>query len=385
MNYCKKCVMPDTRPNIHFNDEGICQACINYEKISTIDWDTRWAELEKLCDKYRGCNGDGWDCAIAASGGKDSHFQVHVLKDLLGMNPVILMATGFGWTETGLKNYENISEAFGCDILNLSVNRRANKIMSKKAFIELGSPMWYLDAAIYAYPYKMAMKLGLNLLVYGENVNYTYGGSQKEETPSALKQFENDVVKPIDFERWLGDGITMKNLEVARNPTCAEIKKAKLESIYLSYYVPWDTHENYEVAKRYGFHHLQHEWVREGTIEQYNSIDSCGYLISQWFKYPKYGHASATEMAARWIRAGMIIRDQAIPLVKKYDKHLDQRILDDYCNFIGITHKEFWEIADKWYNPDLFHKDRWGVWKEKFDLAGTASKKLEGLETITVP
>jgi len=346
--------MPDTRPNIHFNDEGICQACINYEKISTIDWDTRWAELEKLCDKCRGCNGDGWDCAIAASGGKDSHFQVHVLKDLLGMNPVILMATGFGWTETGLKNYENISEAFGCDILNLSVNRRANKIMSKKALIELGSPMWYLDAAIYAYPYKMAMKLGLNLLVYGENVNYTYGGSHNEETPSALKQFENDVVKPIDSERWLGDGITMKNLEVARNPTYAEIKKAKLESIYLSYYVPWDTHENYEVAKRYGFHHLQHEWVREGTIEQYNSIDSCGYLISQWFKYPKYGHASATEMAARWIRAGMITRDQAIPLVKKYDKHLDQCILDDYCNFIGITHKEFWEIADKWYNPITF-------------------------------
>ncbi|MCK4349175.1 MAG: N-acetyl sugar amidotransferase, partial [Thermoplasmatales archaeon] len=288
-------------------------------------------------------------------------------------------------TETGLKNYENISEAFGCDILNLSINRRANKIMSKKALIELGSPMWYLDATIYAYPYKMAMKLGLNLLVYGENVNYTYGGAQKEEIPSALKQFENDVVKKIDFERWLGDGITMKELDIAKFPKYEEMKKAKLNSIYLSYYVPWDTHCNYEVARKHGFHHLGHEWVREGTIEQYNSIDSAGYLVSQWLKYPKFGHTSATEMASRWIRAGMITREQAIPLVKKYDKHLDQRVLDDYLNFIDMTHKEFWEIADKWYNTDLFYKDRWGIWREKFDITETTTKKLENIGEITAP
>jgi hypothetical protein len=255
--------------------------------------------------------------------------------------------------------------------------------MSKKGLIELGSPMWYLDAAIYAYPYKMAMKLGLNLLVYGENVNYTYGGAQKEEIPSALKQFENDVVKQIDFKQWLGDGITMKELDIAKFPKYEEMKKAKLNPIYLSYYVPWNTHTNYELARRHGFHHLGHEWVREGTIEQYNSIDSAGYLVSQWLKYPKFGHTSATEMASRWIRAGMITREQAIPLVKKYDKHLDQRVLDDYCNFVGMTYKEFWDITDKWYNTDLFYKDRWGLWREKFDISEASTKKNEKMEEIT--
>jgi hypothetical protein len=58
MKYCKKCVMPDTRPGIKFNEDGICSACENYEKKWNTDWDQRWKELEKICDKYRGCNGD---------------------------------------------------------------------------------------------------------------------------------------------------------------------------------------------------------------------------------------------------------------------------------------------------------------------------------------
>jgi len=360
--------MPDTRPGIVFNKEGVCSACVNYEKKKTVDWDARWKQLEKLCDKYRGCNGDSYDCAIAVSGGKDSHTQVHIMKDRLDMNPLLLTVNNASWTETGRRNLANISEAFGCDIISLSVNGRAFKIMGKKALIELGSPMWYADAAIYAFPYKMAIKMGLKLLVYGENVNYEYGGSQKEETYSAKKQFENDVVKPIDFSKWLGDGITMKDLECAKNPTYDELESAELEPVYMSYFVPWDSQRNYEIAKRFGFHHLGHEWVREGTIEQYNQIDSPGYLINQWFKYPKFGHASATEMASRWIRGGTMTREEVIPLVKKHDKILDQRILDDFLDFIGMSHREFWEIADKWYNPDLFEKDRSGVWREKFEL-----------------
>ena len=29
--YCKKCLMPNTRPGISFNEEGVCSACVNYE------------------------------------------------------------------------------------------------------------------------------------------------------------------------------------------------------------------------------------------------------------------------------------------------------------------------------------------------------------------
>ena len=48
MRYCKRCVMPDTRPNIVFNAEGICQACLNYDRRQAIDWDRRFDELKAV-------------------------------------------------------------------------------------------------------------------------------------------------------------------------------------------------------------------------------------------------------------------------------------------------------------------------------------------------
>ena len=42
MKYCKKCVMPSTRPGIKFNEEGICSACQSFEKRKETDWDKRY-------------------------------------------------------------------------------------------------------------------------------------------------------------------------------------------------------------------------------------------------------------------------------------------------------------------------------------------------------
>jgi N-acetyl sugar amidotransferase len=360
--------MPDTRPGIKFSD-GVCAGCIAYEKQSNTDWEARWKELEKICDRYRGCNGNGYDCAIAVSGGKDSHYQVYAMKELLGMNPILLAVGNIEWTETGRKNALNIQDAFNCDMITLNPNPHVTKIMTKKAFEELGSPTWYVDALIYAYPYRMAMNLGVKLLVYGENVNYTYGGRYDEETPSAMMQPMNDVVKPVDFNMWLKDGqLEMQNLESAVQPTYEECREFGLEPIYISYFMPWDSAHNYEVAKRYGFRHLAHEYLREGTVEQYNQIDSLGYLLNQYIKYPKFGHASATEMASRWIRAGLKTREEMIPLVKEYDRKLDQGIVEKFCEFTHMSPREFWITLDKWYNKKLFEQDQDGVWHEKFEV-----------------
>jgi len=38
MKYCKKCLQPDTRPDIYFNEEHICGACLYEESKKSIDW-----------------------------------------------------------------------------------------------------------------------------------------------------------------------------------------------------------------------------------------------------------------------------------------------------------------------------------------------------------
>jgi len=360
--------MPDTRPGLTFNDQGICAACINYDKLQATDWKQRWKELEKLCDKYRGCNGNGYDCAIAISGGKDSHFQTYIMKEKMKMNPLLLTVGNVDWTETGLKNFNNISDAFGCDIISFQPNFKVSRKIFKKAFEELGSPTWYVDALIYSFPLRMCMKFGIKLLVYGEDINYTYGGEFNEETASALMQPYNDVVKPV-WDIWLEEGdITEKDLESAKMPSLDEVKSAGLDPIYLSYFVPWSSVHNYEVAKRWGFRHLGHEYEREGSIDNYDQIDSIPYLLNPYIKYLKFGHSVATDNASRWIRYGLKTREEMIPLVEEVDGKLDQGIVDKFCEFTGMTHHEFWIIMDKWYNKDLFEQDQDGVWHPKFKV-----------------
>lgn len=364
MKFCKKCIMPDTRPHISFNTEGVCIACQNQARKKTINWDTRYEELKALCDKYRRESSGVYDCIIAVSGGKDSHYQVHVMKELMGMNPLLITVEDFfTMTEAGKHNIKNISETFGCNVISFKPNRRAAKIISKYMFEKYGRPSWYIDRLLYTVPLYYAAALNIPLLVYGENVSYEYGGGDDEETFSARKQIFNGVAPDISLDELVVAGVLEDELTYLEAPEKDLLDK--LEPIYLSYFVEWNSIKNYEFAKRRGFKDLTHEWERTNHVENFNQIDSYGYLLNAWMKFPKYGHAYATDYAARWVRYGILTRDEAVKLVEERDHNVDPKIIDDFCDFIGITIQEFYEILDGQFNKDLFEKNEFGQWQLK--------------------
>lgn len=363
MKYCTKCVMPDTRPGITFDSNGVCSACQSYEHRKDVNYDERFEELKKLCEKYRGMNGpDGYDCMIAVSGGKDSHFQVHLMKNIMGMNPLLVsVEDNFPMTEAGKHNLKNISEAFGCDLITMKPNIKAQKSIMKYTFEKYGKPTYFVDRYIYSYPLWMALKFNTPLLVYGENVSHEYGGNNDEETYSAKDQTNNGVGSGITKEELIeATGVSAKDLNFFDAPSPSEMEK--LDPMYVSYFIPWNSFHNYEVAKKYGFHDLTHEWHRTHHIENMDQVDSRAYLVHSWLKYPKFGHASATDYAARMVRYGMLTRDEAFNLVKKHDHALDPLCVRDFCDFLGYSEKEFWDIIDKQYNTEIFTKDSIGRW-----------------------
>ncbi len=361
MRYCKKCVMPDTRPGITFNEEGICSACQSYERRTQIGWDKRWKEFEEICDKYRGMNGDGYDCAIAVSGGKDSHYQVHLMKEVMGMNPILFsVEDNFKMTEAGKHNIQNISEEFGCNIISLKPDIKAQKKIMRHTFEKYGQPTWFIDRLIYTYPLIMASKFNTPLLVYGENVSYEYGGSDYEETYSARNQINNGAASDIADEELLAIGVDAKTLSMLKPPASDEMQK--LDPIYISYFQPWNSYSNYIFARSRGFHDLEHEWDRRHHVENFDQVDSRAYLVHPWMKYPKFGHASATDYAARFVRYGLMTREEAIEAVRLHDSRIDRKRVEDFIEFTGYTETEFWSIVDTFYNRELFEKNRFGEW-----------------------
>lgn len=364
MKFCSKCIMPNTRPGITFNEKGVCVACQNNERKKYVDWDARMDELKKLCDKYRRKEPGQYDCIIAVSGGKDSHYQVHIMKEVMNMNPLLITVEDFfTMTEAGKHNVQNISEAFGCNIISFKPNRRAAKVISRYMFEKYGRPLWYVDRLLYTVPLYYAAALNIPLLVYGENVSYEYGGVDDKETYSAREQVFNGVAPDVDLNELVEAGVPMDELTYLEAPS-RELLDI-LDPIYMSYFVEWNGIKNYEFAKRRGFKDLTHEWDRTNHIENFNQIDSYGYLLNAWMKFPKYGHAYATDYSARWVRYGLLTREEAVKLAEERDHNLDPKIVEDFCNFTGMTIKEFYDALDKLYNKDIFEQNSWGQWRLK--------------------
>ena len=52
IKYCTRCVMPDTKPDLLLDEEGVCSACRNYENRKEVDWDARKAYVKPVMASY---------------------------------------------------------------------------------------------------------------------------------------------------------------------------------------------------------------------------------------------------------------------------------------------------------------------------------------------
>ena len=133
VKFCKKCVMSNQRPSsaiefkhnknskkqtLHFDKDGICDACKVAEQKDRINWEEREKELKELLDKYRSKNGS-YDCLVPGSGGKDSAYQAHILKYKYGMNPLTVTWPPILYKNMDIKIGRIIDSAY-----NVSFNRK---------------------------------------------------------------------------------------------------------------------------------------------------------------------------------------------------------------------------------------------------------------------
>src|SRR4051812_1339427 len=129
IRYCTQCVMPETKPDLRIEEDGVCSACHNYGRRVEVDWTRREAEFFAVVERYRSSNGSNWDCVIPVSGGKDSTAQV--LKVLsLGLNPLCVTATTCDLSDLGRHNIENV-KSLGVDYVEFTPNRRVRRKLNR--------------------------------------------------------------------------------------------------------------------------------------------------------------------------------------------------------------------------------------------------------------
>ena len=139
MKICKKCIMPDTRPRLTFNQDGVCAACEWYEmKKTVIVFDARKKELRDLCDSIRGKQ--PYDCIVPASGGKDSTYVADKMKNEFNLNILTVTITPPLETDLIKNNMENFL-SYGYNNLKVTPNPKIALEINKYGFIEQGRPL----------------------------------------------------------------------------------------------------------------------------------------------------------------------------------------------------------------------------------------------------
>lgn len=166
--------MPSTKPDLYFDENGVCDACRNYERRKTIDWAKRKDELNIILDKYRRSNGENWDCVVPVSGGKDSTYQVLQMLSF-GMNPLCVTATTCDVTEIGRRNIENIKR-LGVDYIEISPNPKVRAKLNRIGLTQVGDISWPEHVGIFTIPVRVAVQYKIPLIIWGENSQNEYGG-----------------------------------------------------------------------------------------------------------------------------------------------------------------------------------------------------------------
>ena len=366
MRYCTKCVMPDTRPDLRFDSEGVCDACRSYEKKygihqESIDWEKRRVEFEAIIANHRQTDPLKYDCLIPVSGGKDSHLTMYLAKIVYGLNPLCVCFEPTLPTEIGRKNLENIRK-LGVDLIHFKQNPIVYDKLILEGFKRVGDMEWANHMGIWSVPVHFAIKFNVPFIFWGESPQMEYGGG---ETVSQIN-------KRIFNEDWLNDygclnglrpqdmvseelGISLSDLKLYVYPSKEEVENWGGSGIFMGYYFKWNTPENLEKIQSIGFNR------RNGRIEisytDHEKLDCLSMNLHDYLKFLKYGYGRATDSACLDIRNGTIKREEGVRLVERYDGKYPKECVEAFLEHFKMTKQEFDQICDGFINKALFEKN----------------------------
>jgi N-acetyl sugar amidotransferase len=355
--------MPETKPDLWFDEVGVCSACQNFQTRADVDWDARRTELIEVVERYRSSS-SGYDCVVPVSGGKDSTYQtIRVLE--LGLNPLCVTATTDKLSDIGRRNIENL-KGLGVDYIEVTPNPVVRRKINRLALTQVGDISWPEHVLIFTVPVRIAVQMRIPLIVWGENSQNEYGGpaaaaEDRTLTRRWLEEFGgllglrvSDLIAQADIRE--------RDLVQYAYPSDAELQEVGVTGVFLGYYLPWDGYSNAIFAQSHGFE--TYPKPVEGSLVNYENLDNVQTGIHDYFKFLKYAFGRATDLACMHVRRQRLSRDDAVKLVRMHDGQFPSRYLgypiEEVLDDIDISMDEFERVCDRFTNKKLFVTDRHG-------------------------
>lgn len=324
---CTRCIYDDSVPNISFDSEGVCNYCRQIDALEA-EYPTGGegeARMQKLVDEMKAAGrGRKYDAVIGVSGGCDSSYLVHQMKEVYGLR---LLAAHFDntWNSTiATENIHNVLDKLGVDLFTIVVDNKEYddiyRSFFKAAVKDLETPT---DIGLATTLYKAAEKFGIRYMIEGHSfrtegvapLGWIYMDGKYIE--SVHRQFGRLPMKSFP-NLWLHDQLKWMLF--------GGIKK-----IRPLYYMDYDK----EAAKRlltekygwqwYGGHHLENRFTAF-----YHSY----FLPTRWnidFRIAGY---------SAYCRNGWMTREEALRLMNE-PPHIEAGLVDFVKKRLGFSDAEF--------------------------------------------
>jgi len=342
---CSKCLLPETMPLITFNHQGVCNYCLNYQK-----GENRGLEkLEKEIKPYRS-HSQKPNCIVSFSGGRDSCYALHYVKNVLKLNPV---AYSYDWgmlTDLGRRNQARMCGKLGVEHILVSADilkKRENIKKNVKAWLnkpELGMVPLFMagDKQYFYYLNKLKREMGIDLVIYADNflekTDFKYGFAKVDLESGVKKAYQIGKYNSIKLLFYYLD-------QFVQNPAYLNSSLIDTFTAYLSSYI---------VPKDYLYLYRYLKWnektINNTLISQYNwelspdtlSTWRIGDGTASFYNYIYYTLAGFTEndtFRSNQIRENLINRKDALELVAKENQPRWESI-KWYCDTIGLNMSE---------------------------------------------
>lgn len=375
MKRCKLCVETDTRPSSKFDNNGICLPCrsVSAQSIEIIDWEKRHIQLKEIITWAKANSNFGYDCIIGVSGGKDSTRQALYAREI-GLNPLLISYTypPERLSKRGANNLANLIN-LEFDTITICTAPATSKKLMLNCLKEYGNLANASELALYASLPITAIAYRIPLILLGENPGLSFGNDVGSNDFNGNKMKHMNTLQGGNPNRFKTDDMGDRDLYWYRYPNDESMEKADLRIVYLGYFMPdFNDHTNARIAIEHGLEVREGEDADPNNIggeATYVALDDDFVIVNQMLKYLKFGFGKATQEVGVAVRSGLISREEGKKIVQAYDGKCHPKYIKRLADYLEMSVEEFWNIADRFVNRDLFEKKE-GQWvmKEGVDV-----------------
>ena len=359
LQYCNTCLTTSLRPNAKFKN-GICIACLyslgSQEHSHSVK--LQKLRLKLLSAKRKQRKKSSFDCIVGVSGGKDSTRQAHWVRDRLEMKPLLVCAAypPTQMTDIGADNLSNLI-SMGFDVFVLTPAPQSAAELSLESFKKFGNVCKSTELSLFSTVPRVAIEFGIPLIFWGENPALQVG----DAAVLGDDEFDGNHLRKLNTLTQGGTSWMTSRLQDSSKldhylyPDELSFNRNKISIFYLgAAWDDWSMEQNSTYAALQGLTLRPNEEHLTGDLSNSSMLDEEFTNINMMLKFYKFGFGRATDLVNEAIRAQKITRDQGIELVEKYDGVCDDSIIASYCRYVGISEREFWDIANNWVNTNIF-------------------------------